>query len=45
MSKDKPTALFAIKTYSFDAVTCHLFYTAPFFPAQYLLFTSVTKSC
>ena len=26
-SKDKPTPLFEMKTYSFYAATCHLFYT------------------
>ena len=44
MSKDKPTPLFAQKTYAFDAAVCHLFYTKSSFSVQYLFSTSLTTS-
>ena len=43
MSKDKPTPLLVIKTYAFDAATCH-FLTQLSFSVQYLLSASVTLS-
>ena len=44
ISKDKPTLLLPIKTYSFDVVACNLFYTKPFFSVQYLFSVSAIPS-